>query len=81
MDCTQRGFLGYNPRPAWLSFPQKPLGLRIFQGTVEDWQGEIRGADFPRGCRTFLICLCCGRAKVCYASFRNKSIMATGGVK
>ena len=47
MDGTQRGFLGYNPRPAWLSFPQKPLGLRIFQGTVEDWQGEIRGCGFP----------------------------------
>lgn len=63
------------------SFPQKPLRLQIFQGTVEDWQGEIRGCGFPPGFRTFLICLCCGRAKVSCVSFRNKSIMATGGVK
>jgi hypothetical protein len=40
---------GYNPRPAWLSFPQKPLSLGIFQGTVENWQPEIRGCGFPRG--------------------------------
>jgi hypothetical protein len=49
MDCTQRGFLGYNPRPAWLSFPQRPLGLRIFQGASAVLTVTARlDGSFPR---------------------------------